>query len=93
MKAMKGWVSGRVQGVSFRFFVKTHADKLGIKGNALNTEDGRVEFLLIGEEESVDRMIEYIRSGPELAKVEDVFTEAVEVDPAITSFKIGWATT
>ena len=66
------YVSGRVQGVFFRWHTKEEADKHGVKGWVRNLPDGRVEALLEGEKEAVEAVIEFCRRGPPLARVEKV---------------------
>jgi len=53
MYAVKGFASGRVQGVGFRYFVRRQADSQQLSGYAKNLADGRVEFLLQGEKMAV----------------------------------------
>ena len=78
MYAVKGFVSGRVQGVGFRYFVLRQADTQQLSGYAKNLADGRVEFLLQGDEMAVQLVLEQIRRGPSYAKVIDVKVEEVE---------------
>jgi len=73
--SIKGYVSGRVQGVGFRYFVKRHADLLAVCGYAKNLPDGRVEFLLQGEKSTVLSVLENIRSGPSYSQVSEVNVE------------------
>jgi len=73
-KAVKLSISGTVQGVFFRRFVKDNADKNGVKGFVRNLEDGRLEVFLEGEQESVDNMIAICKRGPahsNLRKIEE----------------------
>jgi acylphosphatase len=72
MHSVRGYVSGRVQGVGFRYFVKRHADSLAVYGYAKNLPDGRVEFLLQGEECAVLSVLENIRCGPSYSQVSEV---------------------
>jgi len=72
MHSVRGYVRGHVQGVGFRYFVRNLANKHGLGGYALNLADGRVEFMLQGEAESVAQAIEQIRSGPRHARVDEV---------------------
>jgi acylphosphatase len=72
MHSVKGYVRGRVQGVGFRYFVRTAAHQHGLCGYAHNLADGRVEFLLQGEADAVEQAIELIRSGPSYARVDEV---------------------
>ena len=72
MRCVKGFVSGRVQGVGFRYFVLRHARSVGLHGYVRNLPDGRVEFLLKGAPDAVARTIDQIRSGPTYARVDDL---------------------
>ena len=69
---VKGYVSGRVQGVGFRYFAMRHANELKVFGYAKNLRDGRVEFLLKGNRESVQSMVEKLHEGPSFSVVTDV---------------------
>ena len=68
------FVSGAVQGVFFRSFVRSNANLLGVRGWAKNTKVGKVEALFEGEKENVDKVIELCRKGPPGAMVEKVDT-------------------
>ena len=65
-------ISGHVQGVWFRASTKQKANELGLTGWVRNTNDGAVEAVFEGEEEIVDKMINWCRHGPPMAKVEDI---------------------
>lgn len=66
------FISGFVQGVGFRQFVKRTALKIGLKGFVRNLSDGRVEAILTGERENIEKMILFCRKGPFLSEVKDV---------------------
>ena len=68
----KAWVSGRVQGVSYRASTRHEALKLKVKGYAKNLSDGRVEVLMIGETKDVESLIAWLAKGPPYAQVSDV---------------------
>ena len=51
VRSVTGFVSGRVQGVGFRYFVMRHAQAENLGGFVRNLDDGRVQFLLQGEAE------------------------------------------
>ncbi len=70
MKRIHAFISGRVQGVNFRWNTKIFAEKSGITGFARNLDDGRVEVIAEGENESIDKLINYLKKGPILSKVE-----------------------
>jgi acylphosphatase len=65
-------VSGLVQGVGFRQFIKEQADLLGITGFTRNTDDGRVEAVFAGEKRAIEKMVGLCKKGPHLAKVEEI---------------------
>jgi acylphosphatase len=64
-------VSGRVQGVFFRQNTLERAKALGLKGWVRNTEDGKVEAVFEGEREKIEKILEWMRIGPPMAKVEN----------------------
>ena len=66
------FVAGRVQGVAFRHSARIKAKKLGITGWIKNLDDGRVEAVLEGEKNTVEKMIQWIKRGPVLASVDEV---------------------
>ncbi len=66
------FVSGRVQGVFFRYSTQERANALGVKGWVRNRYDGRVEALLEGDEEAVNKLIEWMKVGPPGARVTDI---------------------
>jgi acylphosphatase len=66
------FVSGKVQGVFFRQNTLERAKTLGLKGWVRNTQDGRVEAIFEGEKEKVEKILEWVKSGPPLARVENV---------------------
>ena len=63
-------VYGRVQGVGYRYFVKEKAQSLGIFGYVKNLEDETVEILAQGREENLQKLIEELKRGPFLARVD-----------------------
>jgi acylphosphatase len=81
-------VSGRVQGVGFRYFVHDAATREGVTGYVRNLPDGRVEALVEGEAEAVTRVERAIRSGPGGARVQDVDVDATEPSGAYRSFRV-----
>ena len=69
------FVTGRVQGVSYRANTRDTAREVGIDGWVKNLDDGRVEAVFEGEEESVERLVEWCHSGSPAAEVESVDAE------------------
>jgi len=66
-KAVRVYLSGSVQSMFFRLFVKENADKLGIRGFLRRLEDGRTEIFIEGESAAVDQMAEICKTGPKHA--------------------------
>ena len=73
-------ISGRVQGVGFRFFAEAAAGRDGLHGWVRNLPDGGVEAIVEGEAEAVERFERAISHGPPGARV-----ERVEVDHLVPS--------
>jgi acylphosphatase len=70
-------VSGRVQGVGFRYALADEARSRGVRGWVRNRRDGSVEAMLAGDAEAVDALLTWARLGPPSARV-----SSVEVEPA-----------
>ena len=66
------FVSGRVQGVFFRYETRQLARRVGVTGWIRNLPDGRVEAVFEGEKDAVEQMIEFCRRGPPAARVDKV---------------------
>ncbi len=75
MKTVKIFISGTVQGVFFRDFIKREAENLGLTGYVKNLEDGRVEAVIEGYDNDVNRLIEVCKRGPIHSKVRDIEIE------------------
>lgn len=73
-------VTGRVQGVGFRAFMRRQATALGVDGWVRNRRDGGVEISAIGEPGQVDKLVDEATTGPRLAKVEEIAVRAAEDD-------------
>jgi acylphosphatase len=72
MTARRWYVSGIVQGVGFRYFVRHNARALGLTGYAKNLSDGRVEVLAIGPHESLEDLASALHKGPPTSNVRSV---------------------
>jgi len=65
-------IEGRVQGVGYRYFVRLRALELGITGFVRNSPDGRVIVLAEGDQKDLDTFLDYLRTGPPLARIRQV---------------------
>ena len=81
-------IGGRVQGVGFRMFAEARAAIEGVHGYVRNLDDGRVEAVVEGDDESVDRVELALRRGPAGARVETFDVEVTEPSRRATGFFI-----
>lgn len=72
MIARRFFLRGRVQGVGFRYFACTQAQRLGVRGWVRNLPDGNVEIHAETDSERMDEFYRQIRSGPRMARVVDM---------------------
>ena len=81
-------ITGKVQGVGFRYSAVHAAQKLNLKGYVRNLPDGRVEALVQGENPSILQFIEWCKEGPAHAKIDQIHTLWQEVVDSYESFEI-----
>ncbi|MDX1442236.1 MAG: acylphosphatase [Gammaproteobacteria bacterium] len=72
-------VSGRVQGVFFRASTQREARPLGLRGKAVNLDDGRVEVIACGDAAALDQLQAWLHEGPRMARVENVEVEDIAI--------------
>lgn len=82
------FISGRVQGVGFRHFIKKNAEALGVKGWVKNLPDGRVEAIFQGSEEQIDEIIQRCKKGPVAGFVQDIKVRDANDETAYKSFEV-----
>lgn len=75
-------IGGRVQGVGFRMFAQASASVENVHGYVRNLEDGRVEAVVEGDQESVDRVERALRRGPSSARI-----DSFDVEPATPTYR------
>lgn len=82
-------VSGVVQGVGFRAFVRSHARGLGLVGSVRNLEDGSVEVVAFGSESGLGRLYQLLGTGPAWSQVLAVnVADVSDETPASKTFDI-----
>ena len=84
---LRCYISGRVQGVGFRYATAEKARNLGVNGYARNLPDRRVEVLACGEESAVIALRNWLWQGPQLARVSDVSCDTLPYKD-VHSFRI-----
>jgi len=77
MPAYRYRVSGRVQGVGYRYFARQQAERMGVAGFARNLPDGSVEVFAEGEPEALSAFEDVLRQGPSFAEVMNVERAAI----------------
>ncbi len=82
------FISGNVQGVSFRFFAKAQAMDLDISGWVKNLLDGRVEILAQGHKKNLEKFLATIKTGPNMARVNQVSHSWVQLPEKFPDFQI-----
>lgn len=83
------WISGRVQGVYFRYSTHQMAQHIGsLTGWVRNLPDGRVEVLVQGPFDQVKELVEWCYHGPETASVTRVERQEESVDGPLPPFSI-----
>ncbi|HOX20854.1 MAG TPA: acylphosphatase [Gemmatimonadales bacterium] len=89
MKRIRFVVTGRVQGVGFRWFVKAEARPLGLTGWVRNREDGAVEGEVEGRDDALEALIPCLEEGPSSAIVTNVKISEISDDgPHYKQFEI-----
>ena len=82
-------VTGRVQGVGFRWWARRQAEGLGLVGWVMNANDERsVELVAEGDRASLDELLRRLRRGPDGARVEDVHADLGPAAGEWTRFEI-----
>lgn len=79
-KKLEAIITGRVQGVGFRYFVEIKANELGIVGWVANQWDGSVKVIAEGKKEDIDLFLKELWKGPRLAYVEDVKSSIIDIE-------------
>lgn len=83
MKTLKLLVSGRVQGVAYRYYTKLYADDFGLTGTVRNLRDGRVEVYVTGQEKTLSEFVTVLHKGSPYCEVRHIDSEVVD----FTEFK------
>lgn len=65
-------ITGRVQGVGFRNFTRMRARQLGVAGWVRNEKDGSVRLEAEGPQGALEELLDAVKEGPRMARVEDV---------------------
>lgn len=89
IKQIKIQVSGRVQGVGFRFFTHQQAQKLGLVGYVKNLDNGDVEIVVQGDSLQISKLIQWLeQGGPVSARISNIHIHEQAIQEVLTSFKV-----
>ena len=72
MQTLHLQILGRVQGVGFRESMRQEAERLGVTGWVCNRADGSVEAVVQGSTEVVNALLDWVKIGPSMARVDRV---------------------
>lgn len=86
-KAVRLHLTGTIQSMFFRLFIKENVEKLNVKGFFRKLEDGRAEVFLEGESANVDAAADICKKGPKYAQIRD-FQEKEERVQDFKDFRI-----
>ena len=87
-KELYAMVTGRVQGVGFRYFIYTKAKNLNVSGWVKNRSDGKVEVLIAGEEVDLVKMSFELRRGPWGSRVDECEFVWKPYTQSFTTFRV-----
>jgi acylphosphatase len=91
IQAKRITVYGRVQGVGFRYFVQNVATRLKLTGDVRNCPDSSVEIVAEGSAKAIAELVEQVKQGPRLSRVQRVDAVDIPVEGTYGSFSIeGW---
>lgn len=81
-------ISGRVQGVGFRYFAQHKANEMGITGWVKNAVDGSVLIIAQGTEAEIKTFIDYLYIGPTRSRVDKISTCMMQITIVFDSFSV-----
>ncbi|QEN05387.1 acylphosphatase [Thiospirochaeta perfilievii] len=87
MKAIKGNITGKVQGVGFRMYIYRQADRLGLSGWVSNNPNGTVDFHAEGSDVELSYFTDLVRRGNDFCDVESLEYTECETEN-LTTFKV-----
>ena len=81
-------ITGRVQGVGYRYFVHGIATRHNINGWVRNTYSGGILVMAKGEKTDIETFLDHLRVGPPLARITNFIKQSVPVDESLKGFRI-----
>lgn len=90
MQRLHAIVSGRVQGVSFRYYTTQTARHLGVLGWVKNLPDGTVEVVAEGDKANLEQLLDFLHKGPPSARVTNVQVDWQPATDEFSTFKTAY---
>jgi acylphosphatase len=87
-RAITATITGRVQGVGFRYNTREMGQRLGLTGWVRNHPEGSVEVLAQGDSDVVSRFIEFLSEGPPGSRVISMEVTDTAADPQLSGFRV-----
>jgi acylphosphatase len=87
-KRLHAQVSGRIQGVNFRFYTRVAAKEIGVTGWVRNRTDGTVEVVAEGTQQQLEQFVQFLNVGPASARVSQVQTDWSTATGEFADFQI-----
>ncbi|MAT97940.1 MAG: acylphosphatase [Anaerolineaceae bacterium] len=87
-KQLTAIVHGYVQGVSFRYYTRRAANRLGISGWVANLRNGNVKVVAEGEEADLQQFLAFLHEGSPAARVDRVEAAWAEAENAFQNFSV-----
>ena len=87
-KQLTAIVHGYVQGVSFRYYTRQTANRLGLTGWVANRRDGTVKAVAEGNEATLEELLAFLHEGSPAARVERVEETWAEAEDAFRNFSV-----
>ncbi len=81
-------ITGRVQGVGFRYFAVKKANEIGISGWVKNGRDGGVTIIAQGSQAGLDTFVDYLKIGPALSRVDRVLKYEMPISGEFPDFEV-----
>lgn len=81
-------VSGRVQGVGFRYFAQSNAIKYSLTGTTKNLTNGMVELEVQGLDENINKFLSTLQKGNTFIKVDDISLKRIDIKTTENNFKV-----
>jgi acylphosphatase len=88
MPSLRLRITGRVQGVGFRYSMRDEAARRGVRGWVRNRRDGSVEAVLQGDHRQLEELLAWAREGPPGARVTELRSTPADDEPAHTGFEL-----